>query len=1506
MKYLNIYARYLCILFGILLFANSQTWAQTLAPYAFTQTAGTYTPITGGMMLFDGFFDDDSSPAITIPAFAFGGSTQTEMYVSTNGFVTFGASIFEYQPLSSANTFAGAVAGFGGDLQSTTNGEIRWEQVGSEVVIQWANVRRYSFSPSDEIFSFQIRLNTLTNNIKFVYGGTITPTSAFAINPQIGLRGVDNSFPANVNNRTIAGADGNWINSTAGASNIATMYFNAANPLTVPSVGLTYTWTVPPACTGTPVAGNSVSSLASFCAGAPINLSLSGNVVASALAYQWQSFNGTVFVDIAGAVYSSLTSLPTSTTQYRCKVTCTVGNAFSYSTPVGITVSPATYATLPYTQGFETTWSSSCSTAPLGEAIPDASWRNMPNAGNTSWRADNTTTALSGWSSTFGSYTPTGAGGSMRSARFHTSDLSGSQQGSLDLYLNLSTAGNKLLAFDYRNESGGDFVNVLISTDNGATFNALTTAPAFLGATSTNWISVSATIVSTSPTAIIRFRATSNFFDGSDIGIDNVVVVPPCSGTPVAGSVSPANVSVCNPTTLSLLGATLAPSIAYQWESSTTSAVAGFAPIALATSATYTPAVPVVGTWYRCVVTCTNGNATATAVAGKLSPFTNISTYPYTENFDGITTTNNTSTQPIPDSGANPTNSSLPCGWAVLNNNLDNFTWKNANLTFNSSTPPNALAYNYNVDTTTPADDWVFSAPLMMTAGKAYVVSFKYGVSSSFFAEDIEVVWGASQNLGGMLPSNQIANIVAATNTSYQTQVCTAIVPTTTGVRYIGFHAKSPADKDNIYIDDIEVIETCPVATISPATLPNGSLGVAYNQAVSQSGFVTTVAWSISAGALPAGLALNTATGAITGTPTTTGTYSFTAKAMATGCSNELAYTGTIGCPATGTFSPATAAVLPQATVNVTYSTPITQTAFSGAATWVASGLPAGLSIDANTGVISGTATAITATPVSITVTVIAPAPNTSCSLSATYTLSVACASISVSPAALPNATINAVYPTQTLVQTGMIGGTITWALATGTLPTGLILNANTGAITGTPTVASSQTVTFTVSNGTCSQTTGNYTLTVDKLAQTINFPPITTKTYGDAPFALSATANSGLTVTYASNNLAVVTIAGNTVTMVGAGTAVITASQVGDNIYAPANEVPQTINVTKANQSIVFNALINKTYGDAPFDLTAAATSTLGVSYASNNIAVATISGSTVTIVGAGTAVITASQAGNGNYNNATDAPQTLLVNKANQTITFSSFAVKTFGDVPFSPGATASSGLAISYTSSTPTVATVTGSLLTIVGAGTSDIAASQAGNTNYNAATSVTRTLNIGKSNQTIIFPAITDKMVNGVPFALAATSSAGLTISYAISTVPATSVATLSGNTITIVGVGTVTVTASQAGNTNYIAASDVSRTFAINLPTNLLPAAIATEVVAYPNPSRSGLFQIKLGKLATNEVSYQVYDAAGKVLNEGIWKDQDLQTLDLTAMQNGTFTLYMQTSKGNVVRKLIKE
>jgi hypothetical protein len=119
-------------------------------------------------------------------------------------------------------------------------------------------------------------------------------------------------------------------------------------------------------------------------------------------------------------------------------------------------------------------------------------------------------------------------------------------------------------------------------------------------------------------------------------------------------------------------------------------------------------------------------------------------------------------------------------------------------------------------------------------------------------------------------------------------------------------------------------------------------------------------------------------------------------------------------------------------------------------------------------------------------------------------------------------------------------------------------------------------------------------------------------------------------------------------------------------------------------------------------------------------------VNGATVTLTGAGSCTVTAHQAGNANYNAASDVARTFNIAKANQTITFLALPDKVIADPPFTVSAKASSGLAVTFTASG--ACSVAGSTITLLRAGTCTVTASQAGNANYHAAPDVARTFTI----------------------------------------------------------------------------------------------------------------------------------------------------------------------------------
>jgi parallel beta-helix repeat protein len=174
-------------------------------------------------------------------------------------------------------------------------------------------------------------------------------------------------------------------------------------------------------------------------------------------------------------------------------------------------------------------------------------------------------------------------------------------------------------------------------------------------------------------------------------------------------------------------------------------------------------------------------------------------------------------------------------------------------------------------------------------------------------------------------------------------------------------------------------------------------------------------------------------------------------------------------------------------------------------------------------------------------------------------------------------------------------------------------------------------------------QPTTTYTQTTAKANQTINFPAIPNRTYGDAPFALTATASSGLPVSYRIVS-GQASISGDTIALRYPGTVVVEASQAGNATYNPASAVTQSFDVAKGDQTITFPAISGKTYGDAPFKVSAWSSSGLQVSLRVVS-GPASVSGNVVTLNGTGTVTIEASHPGNNYYNAASPVKQSFAV---------------------------------------------------------------------------------------------------------------------------------------------------------------------------------------------------------------------------------------------------------------------
>ena len=270
-------------------------------------------------------------------------------------------------------------------------------------------------------------------------------------------------------------------------------------------------------------------------------------------------------------------------------------------------------------------------------------------------------------------------------------------------------------------------------------------------------------------------------------------------------------------------------------------------------------------------------------------------------------------------------------------------------------------------------------------------------------------------------------------------------------------------------------INLVPPPSVSTTTLSTGTVGTAYSATLAASGGVTPDTWSITAGTLPVGLMLNPSTGAITGTPTASGTSNITVKVT-----DADGLTATKGFAITIDQQPAiTSANNVTFTVNTVGSFTVTSTAFPTAALTESGALPSGVTFVDNgngTATLGGTSATSGAFPITITA-------NNGIGTAATqsFTLTVGQAP-AITSGASTTFTVGAAG-TFSVTTTGFPVPSLT---ETGALPSGVTFvdNGNgTAKLSGTPAVATGGTYAITVKahNGVGSDATQTFTLTVDQ-----------------------------------------------------------------------------------------------------------------------------------------------------------------------------------------------------------------------------------------------------------------------------------------------------------------------------------------------------------------------------------------------------------------------------------------
>jgi hypothetical protein len=248
---------------------------------------------------------------------------------------------------------------------------------------------------------------------------------------------------------------------------------------------------------------------------------------------------------------------------------------------------------------------------------------------------------------------------------------------------------------------------------------------------------------------------------------------------------------------------------------------------------------------------------------------------------------------------------------------------------------------------------------------------------------------------------------------------------------------------------------------IATPPLASGTNGVAYSQALQASGGTPSYTWSIASGSLPAGLTLAAGSGVISGTPTASGTSNFTVAVSDSGTPAQIK-----SAPMSIAIAPTqltiTTSTLASGTDGVAYSQSLKASEGTPAYTWsITSGnLPAGLTLAAGSGVISGTPTASGTSNFTITVSDSSIPVQTK---SAPMSITIAPTQLTITTSTLASGTDGTAY-SQTLKASGG-SPSYTWSIASGSLPAGLTLAQGSGLISGTPTASVTSNFTVTVSD---------------------------------------------------------------------------------------------------------------------------------------------------------------------------------------------------------------------------------------------------------------------------------------------------------------------------------------------------------------------------------------------------------------------------------------------------------
>jgi hypothetical protein len=396
---------------------------------------------------------------------------------------------------------------------------------------------------------------------------------------------------------------------------------------------------------------------------------------------------------------------------------------------------------------------------------------------------------------------------------------------------------------------------------------------------------------------------------------------------------------------------------------------------------------------------------------------------------------------------------------------------------------------------------------------------------------------------------------------------------------------------------------------------------------------------------------------------------------------------------------------------------------------------------------------------------------------------------------------VNAISALSTIGGSG--AGAVTYAVIAGASVCSITGTTLRGSSVGTCTVTATK-----AGDAMYLDATGTVDVTVGKAVQaplTLAAAPTTLAANGTSVLAVTGGSGTG-PVSYAvTSGAANCAITGNALTALAAGTCSVTATKSGDTNYIDA-AASTTLTVTRANQVALAASA-------SPTALVTNETSLLATSGGSGSGAitytvaagptVCSISGSTLRALASGSCTVLATKAADAVYNPATSTV-TLSVTKATQaalTASATPTAIALGATSTLSVAGGFGSGAVTYAVTAGPTICSVVGTTLRGNANGTCTVTATKAADPGYTAATA-TVTVTVGKVTQAVLIPTATPtSVVIGNNSTLGTSGGSGTgAVSFAVTT--GTSVCAVSGSTLTGIGLGTCTVTATKAGDTTY--------------------------------------------------------------------------------------------------------